>query len=228
MSDPLRNSFKSFPLWASHIRTSVPLNEVVATNRPEEVTESVVRGDSCAAIIETGCLAKDGGGLDGGIGGGGPSDSGGLHGGSCTSCMCPICRPGITSSVAYGAVAMARTPSKYGMNGCQATMIQDGESEERPTSWIITSVVLSPPDHGLVDFKDNDSSTQCNTEPATSTSKTANLFPELKLSDLGPCRIVPEDHLVGWIQRTTPATKEEEQRRRVAGHNCCQSSPTEF
>lgn len=33
--------------------------------------------------------------------------------------MCPICRPGITSRVAYGAVAMARTPSKHAMNGFQ-------------------------------------------------------------------------------------------------------------
>lgn len=82
------------------MRTRVPRDDVVASKRPDGGNESVVKADSWAAIIDTGCFSGGGGGLDGGTDGGGPRGVEGIQGGRCTSCTCPICLPEITSSVA--------------------------------------------------------------------------------------------------------------------------------
>ena len=55
-SVPLRNSLARFPVCVSHIRTSVPREEVVAKDRPEGGTVKVVSTLSCAIIISLGCL----------------------------------------------------------------------------------------------------------------------------------------------------------------------------
>lgn len=64
----------------SQIRTSVPLDEVVARRRPELGTDSVVKAVVCAAIMDTWCCGAGGGGF-GGNGGGGPRGCGGSQGG---------------------------------------------------------------------------------------------------------------------------------------------------
>ena len=66
---------------ASHIRTRVPLEDVVARHRPDGGTDSVERAVLCAAIIDIGCLVGAGGGGVGRVLAGGPKGSGGLQGG---------------------------------------------------------------------------------------------------------------------------------------------------
>jgi hypothetical protein len=65
----------------SHVRTSVPRDEVVASKRPDGGTERVVSAVVCAAIIATGCFVGGGGGLRGGEEEGGPIGVGGTQGG---------------------------------------------------------------------------------------------------------------------------------------------------
>ena len=110
LSAPLRSSLTSFPETVSHIRIRVPREEVVASSRPDGGTESVLRADVCAAMIDTGCFVGAGGGREGGVGDGGPIGCGGGQGGRCMSCMCPIWRPGMASSVECAAVASASKP----------------------------------------------------------------------------------------------------------------------
>lgn len=66
-------------------------------------------------MIDTGCLVGGGGAFRGGDAEGGPMGVGAGHGGRCTSCTCPICRPGIASNVAYVPVAMASKPRKISL-----------------------------------------------------------------------------------------------------------------
>ena len=110
LSAPRRNSRMSFPVLVSHIRIRVPREDVVASSRPEGGTESVFSADVCAAMIDTGCFVGAGGGRDGGVEAGGPMGCGGGQGGRCTSCMCPICLPGMARSVECAAVASASRP----------------------------------------------------------------------------------------------------------------------
>jgi hypothetical protein len=59
LSVPLRNSLISFPVTESHIRTSVPRDDVVANRRPDGGNEIVLRADVCAAIIDAVCVVGD-------------------------------------------------------------------------------------------------------------------------------------------------------------------------
>jgi hypothetical protein len=70
----------------SHIRTSVPREDVVASSLPDGGHDNTVSAVVCAAIIDTGCFVGGGGGLRGGDDGGGPVGVGGEHGGKCISC----------------------------------------------------------------------------------------------------------------------------------------------
>lgn len=110
LSEPLRSSCNSFPVIASHIRTRVPLEDVVAKYRPEGGTERVESAVVWAAKKETGCLVGAGGGGVGGEEDGGPKGCGGLQGGKWTSCTCPVCLPGMASNVECVFVAMASKP----------------------------------------------------------------------------------------------------------------------
>lgn len=120
LSEPRLSSRMSFPLTASHIRISVPREEVVARNWPEAGTDRVVKAVVWAAMIATGCLVGAGGGGRGGIDDGGPIGCGGGHGGRWTSCTCPVWRPGIASSVECVPVARASRPA----NGNIASALQ--------------------------------------------------------------------------------------------------------
>ena len=111
LSVPLLSSLTSLPVIESHIRTSVPRTEVVASSLPEVGIDNVVRAEVCAAMIETGCFDGGGGGFRGGAEEGGSRETGGGHGGRWISWTWPICRPGIASKVEYGAVAIASRPS---------------------------------------------------------------------------------------------------------------------
>ena len=81
MSDPLRSSRINLPVRESQIRISVPLVDVVARDCPEGGTDSVVRAEVCATIIDAGCLVGAGGSGLGGNEGGGPMGCGGGQGG---------------------------------------------------------------------------------------------------------------------------------------------------
>jgi hypothetical protein len=81
LSVPRLNSRTSLPVTASHVLTSVPRDDVVASNRPDGGTERVVSAVVCAAIIETGCFVGGGGGFRGGDEEGGPIGVGATQGG---------------------------------------------------------------------------------------------------------------------------------------------------
>ena len=110
-SAPRRNSLVRFPVWVSHIRISVPREEVVARNRPEGGTVKVVSALSWAIIISLGCLVGDGAGGRG-VGSKGFNGGGG-QGGRWMRCTWPVWRPGIASRVAWGADARARRPGEW-------------------------------------------------------------------------------------------------------------------
>lgn len=81
LSVPRRNSRTSFPVWESQTLTNVPLDEVVASNRPDGGTDRVVNAVVCATITDTGCFVGGGGGLrgsdeDGGLDGAGGGQAG--------------------------------------------------------------------------------------------------------------------------------------------------------
>lgn len=71
----------SLPDRESQTRIRVPLADVVASNRPEGGTASVVSAVVCAAIMDMGCCCVAGGGFLGGAEGGGPRGSGATQGG---------------------------------------------------------------------------------------------------------------------------------------------------
>lgn len=81
LSVPRRNSRTSFPVWESQTLTNVPLDDVVASNRPDGGTDKVVNAVVCATIIDIGCFVGVGGGLRGGDEGGGLDGAGGEQGG---------------------------------------------------------------------------------------------------------------------------------------------------
>lgn len=112
LSDPLRSSRTNLPVCVSHIRISVPLDEVVARNCPEGGTDNVVRAEVCAAIIEAGCFVGAGGGGLGGNGGGGPNGFGAGQGGRWINWTKPVCFPGIASNVEWVAVARVSSPEE--------------------------------------------------------------------------------------------------------------------
>lgn len=69
------------PECASHIRTRVPRDEVVANSLPDAKTVKVVSAVVCAAMNEAGFLVGRGGGALGSVGDGGDLGAGGRQGG---------------------------------------------------------------------------------------------------------------------------------------------------
>jgi hypothetical protein len=151
LSDPLLNTRISFPESVSHIRTRVPRDEVVASILPDCGTVRVFKEESCAAIIETGCFDGGGGGRDGGTEGGGPTGVGGIQGGRCTNCTCPICRPGKARRVEYAPVAIASKPSPKSINR-RYTYVDNSAHLEGYHRYRIQSVERWSPQPRIIQF----------------------------------------------------------------------------
>ena len=74
----------------SHILTSVPRDDVVASIRPDGGNDNTVSAVVCAAIMDTGCFVGGAGGFRGGDEDGGPVGLGAGHGGRWINCTWPI------------------------------------------------------------------------------------------------------------------------------------------
>ncbi|CAL1701416.1 unnamed protein product [Somion occarium] len=153
--------------------------------------------------MDTGWCVGGGGGREGREDGGGPSGSGGVHGGKCISCTCPICRPGIANSVEYAAVASVSRPNEEYVLSFSPNSISTTTLSDKLTSWVITGVPFRISGYYSIQLKHNYSSPECNRQPTSPACKPSYPLSELEFRHFLTLSVVPQYDLVRWVSWAT-------------------------